>query len=149
MILKKLSVIIRFALKYSNLHMDFLTNQMFDDILKNSPPIPLIKSIRDNYNIYSLIIVINARLLGDVTCGFFKMSKLSHLTILLPCGKFLQLDKRKKVKCESYERFFLGNNGPKSPHYEKKSCHVFRLLVPTSCQFIGGVLIFYISHSIL
>jgi hypothetical protein len=64
-------------------------------------PIPLIKNIGDNYNNYSLIIIINTRLLVSVWCGIFKMSKLSHLTIYLPFGKFLQLDKKKKGKCES------------------------------------------------
>jgi hypothetical protein len=101
-----------------------------------------IKSIGSKYNIYSLIIIINVRLLVSVWCEIFKMSKLNHLTIHLPFGKFLQLDKKKKGKCESYKRFFQETMDPIHHIMKKKSCHAFRLLVPTSCQFIGGILIF-------
>jgi hypothetical protein len=44
------------------------------------------KSIKDNYNIYSLIITIIIKKKVGVKCGFFKMSKVSHLTMLLPMG---------------------------------------------------------------
>ncbi len=42
------------------------------------------KTIRDNYTIYSLIIILNARIIANVRCGLFKMSNVSHLTMLLP-----------------------------------------------------------------
>jgi hypothetical protein len=42
------------------------------------------KTIRDNYRIYSLIIILNARIVASVRCGFFKMSNVSQITMLLP-----------------------------------------------------------------
>jgi hypothetical protein len=34
--------------------------------------------------IYSLIIILNVGIVVNVRCGFFKMSNVSHLTMLLP-----------------------------------------------------------------
>ncbi len=42
------------------------------------------KTIGDNYRIYNLIIILNAKIVVSVRCGFFKMSNVSHLTMLLP-----------------------------------------------------------------
>jgi len=42
------------------------------------------KTIRDNYRIYNLIIILNVRIVVSVRCGFFKMSNVSHLTMFLP-----------------------------------------------------------------
>jgi len=42
------------------------------------------KNIGDNYKIYNLIIILNARIVVNVRCGLFKMSNVSHLTMLLP-----------------------------------------------------------------
>jgi hypothetical protein len=44
----------------------------------------LTKNIRDNYRIYSLIIILNVGIVANVRCGFFKMSNVSHLTMFLP-----------------------------------------------------------------
>jgi len=44
------------------------------------------KIIRDNYRIYNLIIILNAEIIAIVRCILFKMSNVSHLTILLPMG---------------------------------------------------------------
>jgi len=41
------------------------------------------KTIGDNYRIYSLIITY-AGIVASVRCGLFKMSNVSHLTMLLP-----------------------------------------------------------------
>jgi hypothetical protein len=42
------------------------------------------KHIKDNYKIYSLIIIIIARIVTSVKCGVFKISKVNHLIMLLP-----------------------------------------------------------------
>jgi hypothetical protein len=42
------------------------------------------KTIRDNYRICSLIIILNVGIVASVRCGLFKMSNVSHLTMLLP-----------------------------------------------------------------
>ncbi len=42
------------------------------------------KTIRDNYRIYSLIMILNARTIISVKCGFFEMLNMNHLTMLLP-----------------------------------------------------------------
>jgi hypothetical protein len=42
------------------------------------------KTIGDNYRIYSLVIILNARSIANVRCGLFKMSNMSHLTMFLP-----------------------------------------------------------------
>jgi hypothetical protein len=42
------------------------------------------KTIGDNYRTYSLIIILNEGIVTNVRCGFFKMSNMSHLTMLLP-----------------------------------------------------------------
>jgi hypothetical protein len=44
------------------------------------------KTIEDNYRIYSLIIILNVVIIASVRCRFFKMSNVSHLTMLLPMG---------------------------------------------------------------
>jgi hypothetical protein len=50
---------------------------MFRDIYRVS------KTIRDNYRIYSLIIILNGKIVVNVRCEFFKMSNMSHLTMFL------------------------------------------------------------------
>jgi hypothetical protein len=50
--------------------MDVFTSYMFS---KYNLLIFLTKSIRDNYRIYSLIMIIIARILVNVRCGLFKM----------------------------------------------------------------------------
>jgi hypothetical protein len=61
------------------------------------------KTIRDNCRIYSLIIILYARIVASVRCGFFKMSNVNHLTMLLP-KRELNEKKSKihnlKIKCE-------------------------------------------------
>ncbi len=48
------------------------------------------KHIKDNYKIYSLIIIIIVRIVTNAKCGVFKISKMNHLTTLLPkCIDFL------------------------------------------------------------
>jgi hypothetical protein len=42
------------------------------------------KTIGDNYKIYSLIIILNTRIVASVRCELFKMSNVSHLPMLLP-----------------------------------------------------------------
>jgi hypothetical protein len=42
------------------------------------------KTIGDNYRIYSLIIILNVGIIVSVRCEIFKMSKVNHLTTLLP-----------------------------------------------------------------
>jgi hypothetical protein len=42
------------------------------------------KTIGNNYWIYSLIIILNAKIVVNVRYGLFKMSNVSHLTMLLP-----------------------------------------------------------------
>jgi hypothetical protein len=42
------------------------------------------KTIGDNHRIYSLIIILNAEIVVSIRCGLFKMSNISHLTMLLP-----------------------------------------------------------------
>jgi hypothetical protein len=42
------------------------------------------KHIKDNYKIYSLIIIIIERIVIIVRCGVFKISKVNHLTMFLP-----------------------------------------------------------------
>jgi hypothetical protein len=42
------------------------------------------KTIRDNYKIYSLIIILDARIVASVRCGLFKISNMNLLTMLLP-----------------------------------------------------------------
>jgi hypothetical protein len=42
------------------------------------------KTIGDNYRTYSLIIILNVGIVTNVKCGFFKMSNMTHLTMLLP-----------------------------------------------------------------
>jgi hypothetical protein len=42
------------------------------------------ETIGDNHKIYSLIIILNAGIVDSVRCGVFKMSNVSHLTMLLP-----------------------------------------------------------------
>ncbi len=43
------------------------------------------KIIKDNDPIYSLIIILNARIIVSERCGLFKMSlNVNHLTMLLP-----------------------------------------------------------------
>jgi hypothetical protein len=42
------------------------------------------KTIGDNHKIYSLIIILNVRIIVSVRCGVLKLSNLSHLTMLLP-----------------------------------------------------------------
>jgi hypothetical protein len=42
------------------------------------------KTIGGNYRIYSLIIILNAKIVVSVKCGLFNMSNVSHLTMLLP-----------------------------------------------------------------
>jgi hypothetical protein len=44
------------------------------------------KTIGDNYRIYNLIIILNVGIVASVRCRFFKMSNMSHLTMLLPMG---------------------------------------------------------------
>jgi hypothetical protein len=44
------------------------------------------ETIRDNYRIYSLIIILNVGIVASVRCKLFKMSNVSHLTMLLPMG---------------------------------------------------------------
>jgi len=44
------------------------------------------KIIGDNYRIYDLIIILNVEIVTIVRCRLFKMSNVSHLTILLPMG---------------------------------------------------------------
>ncbi len=39
---------------------------------------------KDNYKIYSLIIILNTKIVASVRCGLFKMSNVSHPTMLLP-----------------------------------------------------------------
>jgi hypothetical protein len=54
---------------------------MFNDILKVT--YEFFYQIRDNYKIYSLIIIMIARNLTSVRCGLFKMLKTSHPTMFL------------------------------------------------------------------
>ncbi len=61
--------------------------------------------VGDNFNIYSLIIIINARLLVGVWCGIFKMSKLSHLTIHLSFEFFFNLPRKKKESVKTTKGF--------------------------------------------
>ncbi len=42
------------------------------------------KTIRDNYRIYSLIIILNARIIVNVRCELFKMLNMNNLTMFLP-----------------------------------------------------------------
>jgi len=42
------------------------------------------ENIKDNYNIYNLIIVITVKIVVSVKCENFKMSKICHLNMLLP-----------------------------------------------------------------
>jgi hypothetical protein len=42
------------------------------------------KIIRDNYKIFSFIIILHARIVASVRCGLFKISNVNHLTVLLP-----------------------------------------------------------------
>jgi hypothetical protein len=42
------------------------------------------ENIKNNYNIYILIIVITVKIVVSVKCQNFKMSKISHLNMLLP-----------------------------------------------------------------
>jgi hypothetical protein len=44
-------------------------------------------TIRDNYRIYILIIILNARVIVSLRCEIFKMSNVSHLTMSLPSCK--------------------------------------------------------------
>jgi hypothetical protein len=39
---------------------------------------------KDNYKIYSLIIILNTKIVASVRCGLFKMSNVSQPTMLLP-----------------------------------------------------------------
>jgi hypothetical protein len=41
------------------------------------------KTIGDNYRIYNLLIILNARIIASVRCGLFKMSNVNHLIMLL------------------------------------------------------------------
>jgi hypothetical protein len=41
------------------------------------------KTIGNNYRIYSLIIILNVGIATSVRCELFKMSNVSHLTMLL------------------------------------------------------------------
>jgi len=41
------------------------------------------KTKGDKYRIYSLIIILNVRIVANVRCGFFRISNMSHLTMLL------------------------------------------------------------------
>jgi hypothetical protein len=38
----------------------------------------MIKIIGGNYKIYSLIIILNVRIVASVRCGLYKMSNMSH-----------------------------------------------------------------------
>jgi hypothetical protein len=42
------------------------------------------KTIGDNYRSYSLIIILNVGIVACVRCGLFKISNVSHQTMLLP-----------------------------------------------------------------
>ncbi len=57
---------------------------MFRDIYRVGLLIFVTKTIRDNYKIYSLIIILNGGIVVNVRCGLFKMSNMSHLTMFLP-----------------------------------------------------------------
>jgi hypothetical protein len=47
------------------------------------------KTIGDNYRIYNLIIILNAKIVVNVRCGLFKMSSMSHLTMFLPSSGYI------------------------------------------------------------
>jgi hypothetical protein len=47
------------------------------------------KCTRNNYKIYSLIIIIITRIVTNVGCEVFKMLKMIHQTMLLPKTRFL------------------------------------------------------------
>jgi hypothetical protein len=67
---------VHFILKYLTFHMEFWTNPLYNDIYKIIY-VFLIKCIKENYNIYNLIIIKSARIL---MCKMwtFQMSKASH-----------------------------------------------------------------------
>jgi hypothetical protein len=75
-----------FYIEMSKLSHIFLTNHM------------VTKSIRENYRIYSLIIIIIVEIITNVKCRLFKMSKVIHLIVFLPCIIF---------HCFQFEIFFL------------------------------------------
>jgi hypothetical protein len=79
-----LHLIFHFTLKSLIFFLNFLTNHMFRDIYRVVLLIFVTKTIRDNYKIYSLIIILNAGIVVNVRCGLFKMSNMSHLTMFLP-----------------------------------------------------------------
>ncbi len=57
------------------------------------------KTIGDNDRIYSLIIVLNVKIVTNVRCGLFNITNLSHLTMLLshiPYGCLQDCDYKKK-----------------------------------------------------
>jgi hypothetical protein len=68
---------------------------MFRDIYR------VTKTIGDYYRIYSMIIILNIGFIASVRCGLFKMSNVSHLTMVLPL--LLKLDKT----------LIVSNNGSK------------------------------------
>jgi hypothetical protein len=56
-----------------------------------------IKNIRNNYRIYSLMIILMIINLASIRCGLFKMSKMKHLTVLLPLITILTMMPMDKI----------------------------------------------------